>query len=341
MNHPSSTPNLTSRAAVRKFLPHIIAVLALLSLLIVSTLLWMEIKRRFPVLETGGYFGTLHGVFSEEDEPTHIYVERLPQGDDLFFCVLREGWKPQIVSAVMRSGGSESEWLLPVTVVGENAKLKFIGTHVGPGAYQGSVSDLVTNTEGTWTLESVQDLSTGVSAADQEELRLWLRKRAEISEVELKIKEFEARVPQQKADIDKLTDFISERGQVQASADAKFKNAKDELSQTKKELDERRATLRKLQERIEISQRISPGGKLAALARESLERDARWSESLLRTSGAETVTGLDAAVERGEKILQLKRDIEFEKNSIFQLKFASPAQAPKQAPVANQEGAHE
>lgn len=330
----------TSKPELRRFLPHIVAVLALLSLLIVSTLLWLEIKRRFPVLEPGGYFGVIHGVLNEQNEPLRFYVERAPQGDDLFFCVLRDGWKPQIVSAVMRSGGSDNGWLLPVTVVGERSKLKFIGTRTGPGAYRGTVSDLTSDVDGTWTLEAVEDVSASSSSSDEEDLRLWLRKRAELADVEANIKEAEARVPQQKADIEKLTEFISERGQVQASADAKFRSAKDELVQTKRELEERQDKLRKLQERIEISQRVSPSGKLSMLARESLERDARWAETILRTSGAETVAGLDVAVERGEKIAALKREIEFEKNSIFRLKFGVPDEASRDIPPAT-EAAHE
>ncbi|MBN8548816.1 MAG: hypothetical protein J0M12_05840 [Deltaproteobacteria bacterium] len=329
MNTESAPQPTPTASRLRKFLPHIVAVLALLSLLVVSTLLWLEIKRRFPVLEPGGYYGTLRGVLDESEGPLHFYVERQPQGDDLFFCVLNEGWKPQVVSAVIRSGGSDSGWLLPVTVVGEKAKLKFIGTRIGPGEYQGTVSDMSSSAEGSWTLHAVQDSPAAISASDEEELRLWLRKRAELTEVERKIKEFEARVPQQKADIEKVTEFISERGQVQASSDAQLKSAKDEQSQVRKDLDAAQDRLRRLQERIEISQRISPSGKLAALGRESLERDARWAESLLRTSGAETVTGLDDAVVRGQKILEMKREIELEKNTIFKLTYdgAAPARA--------------
>lgn len=339
MTDQQKSNSADGKTAVRRFLPHIVAVLALISLLIVSTLLWLEIKRRFPMLEPGGYFGVIQGAFPDQDEQLRFYVERPPEGDDLFFCILKDGWKPQIVSAVMRSGDSDNGWLLPVTVVGERAKLKFIGARTGPGSYRGSVTNLADAAEGAWTLDAVKDSPSVMSPNDVDDLRLWLRKRAELAEVEAAIREAEARVPQQKADIEKLTEFISERGQVQASADAKFRSAKDELAHTKRELEERQDRLRKLQERIEISQRVSPSGKLAMLSRESLERDARWAESILRTSGAETVAGLDVAVERGEKVIALKREIEFEKNSIFRLRFGAPGAA---APLpGTEDAAHE
>jgi hypothetical protein len=319
-----STENKTNTSAspLRRFAPHVIAVLALLSLFVVSTLLWLEMKSRFPVLEPGAYFGTISGILEKEHESLHFYVERPPQGDDLFFCILRPGWKPQMVSAMVRSGSPESNWLLPVTVINDEAKLKFIGARAGPGEYTGNVSDAQHKTEGTWTLNRIDNLSSAAATdSDAEDLKLWLRARADLADIDRAIAEAEQKVPEQKADIEKLQEFISERGKAQASSDAKYKTAQDELALTKAIFVERREKLQKLQERIEISQRSSAGGKLVMLARESLERDARWAESMLRTSGTETVAGLDLAVEQGQKILALKREIELEKNTMFRLRF--------------------
>lgn len=301
-----------------------VAVLALVSLAIVSALLWLEVKRRFPILDPGGYYGSIHGVLKGEGEPTHFYVERLPEGDDLLFFVLRKGWQPQVASAVIRSEGEDSGWLLPVTVVGEEAKLKFIGARTGPQSYRGTVVDVERNIEGSWELHAVR--SVDEREAGQPEIAMWLRQRAELNEIERQIQEAERIVPRQKDDIEKLSQFISERGQVRASAEVKLSSASDELTKAKQELRARQEDLRKLQERIDISRRVSPAGKLVFLARESLDRDARWAESLLRTSQAETTTGLDAAVAKAERIDAVKREIELEKNKIFLLRY--PDQAP-------------
>ncbi len=317
----TSDSNSTSKAsALRRYFPHVVACLALVSLLVVSTLLWMEMKRRFPVVEPGGYFGSMQGVLSETGEKVPFYVERPAQSDDLFFAILRPGWKPQVVSAVIRDNSSQGQgWLLPVTVVGESGKLKFIGSHTGPGSYQGTVTEMTTGAEGRWSLGAVEVLSA--DAKNDQELLLWLRRRADLFDIEAQIKDAEGRVPQQKSDIEKLSTFISEREQVQASADSKLSAAQDELAAARREVAERRTKLAKLQERIEIAQRLSPAGRLVTLARESLERDARWAESLLRTAGAETVPGLERAVERGQEISQIKREIELERNLIFKLRY--------------------
>jgi hypothetical protein len=314
---------MSATAKIRRFFPHVVAVLALVCLAIVSTLLWLEVKRRFPVLDPGGYYGSIHGVLRGEAQPTHFYVERLPEGDDLLFFVLRKGWQPQVASAVIRSEGEDSGWLLPITVVGAEAKLKFIGARTGPQSYRGTVIDTERDLEGSWELHAVRTVAKGESG--EPELAMLLRQRAELNELERQIQEAEQVVPRQKDDIEKLSQFISERGQVRASAEVKLSSVSDELTKAKQELRARQEQVRKLQERIDISQRVSPAGKLVFLARESLDRDARWAESLLRTSQAETTTGLDAAVAKAERIDAVKREIELEKNKIFLLRYPDQA----------------
>lgn len=314
----SSASESAARSKVRQFWPHVVAGIALLSLLVVTTLLWLEIKRRFPVLEPGGYYGSITGIFHESEEAIPFYVERTPDSEDLFFCVLRSGWKPQMVSAVIRSGKADSGWLLPITVSGEQYRLKFIGARTGPGEYRGTVTNADSPNEGQWRLAAVK--AAVAAPTGDEDLKLWLRQRSELQDLDNQIKEAEERVPKQKADIERLSGFISERGQVQANTEVKLASAQDILSTTKRDLVERRDKLEKLREHVEIAQRASPAGKLVLLARESLDRDARWAESLLRTSGAETVAGLDVAVEKGKQIQELKRQIELERNWIFVLK---------------------
>jgi len=43
-------------------IPHIIAAVALGALAVVSGLLWMEMKRRFPIIEPGSYVGSVEGL---------------------------------------------------------------------------------------------------------------------------------------------------------------------------------------------------------------------------------------------------------------------------------------
>jgi len=51
-------------------LPHVIAVLSIGLLSLVSFLLWLELRRRFPVIEAGSYFGSIEGVFSSSNVET-------------------------------------------------------------------------------------------------------------------------------------------------------------------------------------------------------------------------------------------------------------------------------
>jgi hypothetical protein len=292
-------------------LPHVVASGALLLLLGVSLLLWIEMKKRFPAIEPASYYGTIEGIFASVDgSPSRFYVERQPGGDEMIVVVVRAGWLPQVVSVVPRSGRSGGdEWMLPLTINGPDGTLSLIGTRAGPGEYVGRAVNSDTGREGSWQLAKIEDMAP-VAQRDERELTLWLSLRYELLEVREQIAGLEKQVPAQKAEIDKLSAFISEGTRLRSSADEKFLKVKEQLREAQLELKQLQEEARKLEAQLDLAQRFTGMGRLVSLARESLEREGRWIDSMLRGDVVSTQSEIERAVARAEAVARVKREIQ-------------------------------
>jgi len=296
--------------------PNVVAIGALLLLAAVSFLLWLEMRKRFPAIEPASYFGTIDGVFAGADTaPTRLYIERQSGGEDIVVVVVRAGWVPQVVSAVARNGRcGASDWIMPLTVSGPDGTLSLIGTRSGPGEYVGGVVNVDTGKEGQWRITTISRESTA-SVGDPVDTKLWLSLKHELSEIEDQIRETERKIPAQKNEIDKLTGFINEGERLKSSADEKFIQVKDQLKEVQSELNRAQEEARKLDAQLELAQRFTGMGRLVSLSRETLERDGRWLDSMLRGDVVSSETEVDRAVARAEAIVRTKRQIERLKRS--------------------------
>lgn|GEM_PF-1671778 len=304
----------------RRWFPHLVAVLALLALIVMSCLFWLEVSKRFPRIEAGSYVGNIIGAgLSDKQRPVKFYVERAPGGEDLFFAILKPGWTPQVVSSVVSSAGRlQSQWLLPITVQGPEGKLRFIGTTVGPFRYGGAVTNLDTGREGEWSLRVIHAVPSATDDVDGTEIRLWLLLWAELQDVEAKIAAAEAKVPEQRAEIEKLTNLLTEGVQLKIKSNEKFIQAKEDLQRVKEQLEIKREQAKRLEASIEVSQRVTGMGRLVSLARESLEREWRWADSMLRAGVKDQSEDLKAAIERAERITALKKEIARQREALRQ-----------------------
>lgn len=298
----SALPGLVSS----RVLPHVIAILSLGLLALVSFLLWAEMTRRFPRLEPGSYFGSISGVFSSAGLESRFYVEYEGAGSELVLVVPRPGWSPQAVPVGDPSAEAIGE-LTPLTIPGPDGALRFIGSRSGPGEYVGGVVNLDTGLEGSWRLSRVEAAPTDTSR--DVEIRHWLALKGELADVVEEIKSTERRVPAQKTEIEKLTKFIEERERLRSSADGKFEEVKEALRVAQAELNALQGEARALEAELELAQRFTGMGRLVSLSRESLEREGRWLDSMLRSDVVSSQPDIEVAAERAAKIVKLKREI--------------------------------
>lgn len=289
-------------------LPHVIAVLSIGLLTLVSFLLWLEVRRRFPVVEPGSYFGSLSGVFTSINGESPLYLEHQAGRAGLVLVVPRPGWAPQDIPLGTEDHGlADAGWISPVTVSGPDGTLRFIGARSGPGEYSGGVVNIDTGFEGHWSVRRVE--SSPTSTDRDAEIRHWLALKGELSDVGEEISLIERRIPDQKAEIEKLTTFIEERERLKSSADDKFEEVKESLRESQVELRELQDEARKLEAELDLAQRFTGMGRLVSLSRESLEREGRWIDSMLRSDIVSSQRNVEVAVARATKIAALKRDI--------------------------------
>ncbi|NLF24809.1 MAG: hypothetical protein GX589_04030 [Deltaproteobacteria bacterium] len=300
-------------------LPHFVALVCVCCLILVTSWLWIEMRQRFPALERGSYVGEIEGVFSDE-HLTRFFVESMPSGE-LYVAAARDGWKPEKITMVGLSDDSDDgKWVHPLVLVGPDAKLRLSGARKEAGVWHGKVKDLLGGGRGLWRLQFAPEIEVPEDPAGRVDLQLWLRLRAESDAVHQEISGLRDKVPKQRKEIDKLTKFITEGDSLRARADQKYRETKADLEALKAELKQKRLEAQDLEKKLVVSRSVTPRGKLVSLARLSLEREARWIDSLLQGGAQRSDPDLEVAVESSRRILDLKDRIDQERERIQYLR---------------------
>lgn len=296
---------------------HALAFFGLLVLVVVTTLWWRERSQRFPRPLPGSYLGSVSGVLGEdESEVAEFYLEVPGARDDVLVAFLREGWDLQRIPQVSRSNSAGDGWLQPLTISGPEGPLVLLGNRIGPLRYAGVARNEESGLEGRWELTALRR-EPETTPAQEEILRLWLLLRHELEGVQSQISEVESLVPEQRAEIDKLTDILAEGETLRTRADRKFKEVRTELDDAERVLEELRAEAAKLANKVELAQRLTQKGKLLELARKTVEREHRWVDSMLRSAVTDDSPEFKAAWARAKRIRELKDKIRFERKKLY------------------------
>lgn len=269
----------------------------------------------FPAVKPGSYLGTVAHVFPEgNEEHAILYVERQLDDDSLFFAVLKNGYKPETFNLLGETG------LPPINIVSADGKLRFTGTQRSPGVYSGDVSNLDTRAQGEWTLSLIPESGNSKPSAEiEQQVTHWLKLRAALYSTDAKIKMAESTVPEQKKEIEKLTNFLTEGKTLKTRSDKKLIEVQAELTAVQSKLKNKQREAKELAKQLEVSQHVTNAGKLVVLSRDSLDREKRWIESMFKTSPEESSGDLAREIERGERILDLRAKIEEAKNKLSRL----------------------
>jgi len=301
--------------------PYTILSVLVLALAVVSLRLWLERQERFPFLEEGEYHGAITGLFDNPRLPTKFLVRKLSGAPEFQLVLLRPDWPAQIERA--SSPGDDSSTgqdFFPLIISHDGKSIKLSGVQNAPGSFSGRAVDQSNGQTGSWTLSRYRPKNDALSDEEQSELKSWLALRGELSQIDAQIVEMEELVPKQKEEIERLTEYVTEGVSLKRKADTKFNAVKEEIKSAKERLKLRQDEAKELEEKIDLSQRVTATGKLVSMSRDSLEREGRWIESMLKVNpGREEDSDLQNEVERAEKVLDLKRQIDLEKERISQL----------------------
>ena len=323
-SHIPAIPDQTSeaggsrpqRSGARQRLPFVMVGLVAGCLIFLVGLFWSELGKRFPLVEPGAYVGQVTGIAQDQDrQPLRFYLEHNQQTGSLFVVPLREGWLPQSFSAIAPPGAGGN--LDPITMQGDGATLRLVGRRIGEGNYGGSAYGLESSESGVWQITKVT--SDGGSSAQLGELRRALGLAAELQAAQRAVTDLEAQLAEQRAQSERLTEYLTEGKTLAADAEQQMRQARDELDQARGELQRQREKAEQLAAQVAVSEKVAGAGRLVALARESIERENRWIDSMLRVGLPEENTELGDALARATAIDQLEQEIATERATVREL----------------------
>lgn len=285
-----------------------------------TVLFWSESVQSFPHVPPGSYIGSFKVANgAEEEEETRFYLQSDDQQKELLVVVLKAGWQPQKIGFASFAGNASGDALQPLILKGPEGEFRLSGEKLADGKFGGRAEDLSKGAQAQWSLVQLQETAPDETSPEMVDTRLWLLLKAELADVDARIAQTEALLPTQEAEIDELGKYITEGRQLKNNADNKFQLAKEQLAKSRAALSAKRAEAEKLAKQFELSQKVTPMGKLVALSRESLEREGRWIESMRKTNPNMPSPTVDAGLERARMILDLRREIEQEHAKIDEI----------------------
>jgi hypothetical protein len=315
--------------------PALVAVLMVI-LVFASSLLWIEVQRRFPFLPPGSYQGEFARALEagEGEETIRFYAESTPD-ESLLFALLHPGWEPQFSSMTPVDSASEEKQVLPVIVSGEGGKLQFTGREVTPGEFRGVVTNLSTGYEGVWKLFALREGGERLSEDEEEQLRNWLKEKVELKSEQETLQSLKDSLALQETELQRLSAAIQEGESLREDGNSRYEEVRKEFEKMQTVLRKKLDAARKLQGKVELSHKVTKKGKLVSLSREAAERDNRWLESMLRSQPAELAPDLEEALARAYKLAELREEIVEEQRLIEEI--LREAQRPNRMALPSRE----
>lgn len=207
---------------------------------------------------------------------------------------------------------SSGEWTTPLFLKENEIKLRFIGARAEGKGYLGTVYDVTNNREGKWRIAPLKSHGE-MDSQQSEKWQEWLFAFSERAEVRAKLDGARLRVKEQQDEINRLTEVITESRELQDDGAQKFERSRARLKAAETDLSKKREEAAQFEKRLAMAYRVTQMGKLVTLARESLHRENRWIDSLLKTANKDITPELQDRYRRGLEILELQDHIALER----------------------------
>ena len=294
----------------------------LIALVVEGAMFFREYNRVFPELPPGFYGGMIVAAQKKEGVPWTVEVR--PEGSEVYVSIGEEDIPAQRALVVEPSSGTR----LPLIVSGEGRRLRITGVRQEEGRFKGEYSDPISAEKGDWTLErfAFPDLSLEAKTA----LIAWGSAWGVSFATSNAIQELQSKIGVTNAQLLKAREVSAKSEGLRAllpSSDVGREGAHD---QTARELNSKRSELDSLIQNLDVSNKVSPAGRLVALSRESIQRDAAWIENALHLTAPEESADFDEKHERARRVKTLQDQIADERGLLRNI---------KEAPQYRREGA--
>lgn len=269
--------------------------------------------KSFPVLPPGLYAGNLKRQEPSGTRVLQWVIDRRPtaEGQPSVGAVLSEDGS---VSKVDFSETGESG-LHPLKITLDSQAMLLTGVLRDGARSEGKVFTEDMQEAGSWDLSAVPETPAG----EHNEARHLLLLLAEIEVVDDSIRTAETLVPAQKGEIEQLQHLVTNGEQLQQRAQEKMAAATQELEVVRRSVEEKQKEAIQLEAQLRLAQKINGRGKLVDLARESIEREARWARSLTIVPGGVLGDEIEAAAGKSSEVLGLRDAIGLEQQRINDL----------------------
>lgn len=194
-------------------------------------------------------------------------------------------------------------------------ELYFLGREYEPEKFEGSLENSSGKDLAAWTMNLVSDNNNLQSIQEVQLLNVMLNLSSELQDVESKIMAQTSIILQQKSEVERLSEYLTEGKELKTNADKKYQQKKSELESLQGVKAAKLKEAEGLKEKFDISQRLFGIGKLVFLSRNSLDLEKRWFNSMYSSTAVDNDADFDTLVARAERILTLKNEISFELNN--------------------------
>jgi len=295
---------------------HIYAIVGFILLIMLSALWLMRFARSFPFVDPGMYLGSIEFSKPSASDSLMFYAERGEGQGELLFVVVERGWEPQRIQFLSGSS-SLSTKTLPVSVAGPDVKLRLVGAEVETEKYSGAAYDIDGELVGRWSMRKLY--KDPVSGTGDSSLLSLLKIKGELYLIEQQKNLEHERLAQVNEELQRLGSLVTDRDGLHLSVEDRLLAKSQELKEVNQELAAELSQLAALQRQIELAQGVTAMGKLVSLSRETLDREARYVESMFRAAPVEISSDHRGEQSEADRIFQLRRDIQEERRRIEEL----------------------
>lgn len=286
----------------------VLFVVTLLALVVGGYLFFNEYTRVFPQLQVGMYAGTL--TSSDGGDSVPMLVDVRPGGSEVFVSIGDDQIPAQRVLIAEPSSGTR----LPLILTGEERRLRLTGDDNSHGHFSGEFVDPISSKNGTWLLHRVS--VSELKAEEKQALASWTGVWVAQDAIAARVNELKRSIAQADARLVVARQSANEAARIRTQE--KIPSESPSVSESKNKPDE----LLALVQSFEVGQKVSPTGRLVALSRESIQRDAAWIENALHLAAPEVSGDFEAQYERALRVKALQDQIADERGLLKNLQEA-------------------
>ena len=267
--------------------------IVLSALVVVGILLLRDgYKQGFPVLPSGIFVGS----YSIHDKTVPLFVITDAPKKNLTFFSDHDQTQPEKI--VLDQSFSH----ITVSINGEGFRL--LGGKNNDPIFEGELIRLADGTVGTWQLSKSLTLDEVKITEPSEEEMSTVKDARDLLYIDSWIASNSGKISEQKIRIDELQSKVFDGPSYKQHAKERLVDAETALEYARERLKVKQEEFDALQEKLNVAVKVSKRGRLVSLSRESLERERRWIDSVLRMESPETTS--PEVEQKYQKALEVK-----------------------------------